>query len=113
MNEYTDLLVRIADARATVTSRQLLVAQVKAQVERQVIDAAGGYKALGSNEAERGMALEHALAASTDYQTALVGVNAAKRDLDVLDAQASGLRFAQRERDLALRAQEREVPAAA
>jgi hypothetical protein len=113
MNEYTDFLVRIAEARATLNARQLLLAQVKAQVERQTIEAAGGYKALGSNEAERSLALEHALAGSTDYQTGLVGVNAAKRDLDVLDAQASGLRFAQRERDLALREQERALPMAA
>jgi hypothetical protein len=113
IENYTDLLVDIARARGIVNERIQNAALVKADVERQTLAAAGGYKALGSNEAERGMALEHALAASADYQTTLVSVNTAKLELDILEAQASGLRFAQRERDLALREQERELPLAA
>jgi hypothetical protein len=57
------------------------------------------------------MALEHALAGSTAYQDALTAQAAARLTLERLEAQASALRFAQRERDLALR--EREMAAAA
>lgn len=116
MKEYTTLLAQITQARATQAQAQRHLAQVKAEVERQTLDAAGGYKALGSNEAERGMALEHALVGNTSYQVAQDGVTDARLRLELLEAQAAGLRFAQRERELALRERElalRDVPMAA
>jgi hypothetical protein len=101
--DYQTLLTDIANARAALAAWQHDVTAAKATAEQAALTAAGGYKALGSNETERTLALEHALAHNEEYQQALRDRDAARLALEVLEAQAAALRFEQRERDLCLR----------
>ena len=109
MHDYPTLLTDIAYARASLAACQHDVTAAKVAAEQMVLAAAGGYKALGSNETERTLALEHALADNAGYQQALRDRDAARLALEVREAQAAAVRFAQRERDLDLRTGELEL----
>jgi hypothetical protein len=104
--DYQTLLTDIANAHATLAAWQHEVTAAKAAAEQAALAAAGGYKALGSNETERTLALEHALVENAVYQEALHDRDEARLTLEVLEAQAAALRFEQRERDLCLRERE-------
>lgn len=71
--------------------------------EREVIEAVGGAKGLGSNEAERERALGLALLAHPFYQQTLAALREAQRERDRAVAALESARDARRERELVVR----------
>lgn len=101
--EYAALQEQAAHAQYALAVAQQRARRARVLAEQAAIAAAGSYKALGSNETERTMALEHALVADASYQEALMQVDSARFSADLADRQLASMRFAQRERDIAQR----------
>ena len=85
-DELTHIRCLLIDARERAESARAALTLAIAQAEREIIDAAGGPKALGGNEADRERALTIALAEYPAVTVAQQHVEDAARALAELEA---------------------------
>lgn len=105
MANLSDLRLELAQAKADLREARDDLTVVQAAIERQVIDEAGGSRALGANERDRERALTLALNDQASYTRALAALRDRESEIERLEAEIQNAEDERRRHEYAVRAQ--------